>query len=276
VLFQFTYFVTLLFFIRMRGGKLLWTAHNLLPHAATPIPGIDCLGRRIVIALSHRIFVHSMSAAPVIEERFPRARGKIALIQHGHWVDYYPRTQTKRQARDKLRLPPDAFVFLFIGQCREYKNIHGLVKAYRDLSLNSILLIAGKFQQDDYQKNILAMADGDERIRIFAHFIPDRELQDFLCACDCVVLPYLDILTSGAAMLALSFGRPVVSVRLGCLPDLIIDEVGVLFDPKDPDGLRGALIAIRDRQFDERRILTHARTFSWSDSAKAFIQALDE
>lgn len=275
LLILFIRFITVLLLVRMRRAKLLWTAHNLMPHVPTPIPGMDWLGRRIVIGLSHRVFVHGASAGAVLYKRFPSARAKIALIHHGHWVDYFPRTQTKRQARDKLRLHPDAFVFLFIGQCKEYKNIHGLIKAYRDLPLNSILLIAGEFQRYDYQQKILAMVEGDERIKLFSRYIPDDELQDFLSACDCVVLPYLEILTSGAAMLAFSFGRPVVSVRMGCLKDIVTDEVGLLYEPNNPDGLHEALIEAETRSFDEEEILAHARRFSWTTTARSFIDALN-
>ena len=47
-------------------------------------------------------------------------------------------------------------------------------------------------------------------------YIPDAELQVWLRAADVVVLPFRDILTSGSAILALSFGRAVVAPALGC------------------------------------------------------------
>ena len=275
LLFRFIRFVLLLLLVRMRGAKLLWTAHNLMPHERTPFPGLDLLGRRVVIALSYRIFAHGPSAATALEERFPHVRRKLALIHHGHWLGCYPRTLSKLQARSKLNVPPESYVFLFIGSCKEYKNVHGLIEAFRNLPFKSLLLIAGNFQKDDYKQRILAMIDGDERIKLYPHFIPDEELQDFLGACDCVVLPYLEILTSGAAMLALTFGRPVVSVKRGHLKDIVTDEVGILFDPSDADGLNRALIEVKERYFDEERILAHARRFSWENSAITFIKALD-
>ena len=271
---MFIRFVAVLVLVRIRGAKLLWTAHNLLPHVPSPIPGMDWLGRRVVIGLSHRVYVHGESAGAALEKRFPQVRGKIAMIQHGHWVDYFPHTQSKSQARAKLGISLDAYVFLFIGQCREYKNIPGLINAFRNLPFDSLLLIAGKFSPDDYQGKILAMVEGEERIKLFPRYIPDEELQDFLSASDSVVLPYLEILTSGSAILALSFGRPVVSARMGCLKDLVTDEVGVLFEPTDPDGLYQALTVIGQRRFDEQRIIAHARRFSWTDSARSFVDAL--
>ena len=275
VLLLFVRFVAVLLLVRMRGAKLLWTAHNLMPHVPTPIPGMDWLGRRIVIGLSHRVFVHGASAGAALEKRFPQVSDKLALLQHGHWIDYYPHTRSKSQARSRLGIRSEAYVFLFIGWCKEYKNVDGLIKAFRQLPFEALLIIAGKFQRDEYRKLILAMAEGDQRIKVYPCHVPDEELQDFLGACDCVVLPYFEILTSGAAMLALSFGRPVVSVKMGCLMDVVANEVGVLFDPNNPDGLQQALIEVKRRCFDEQKILAHARGFSWNDSARSFIEALD-
>jgi beta-1,4-mannosyltransferase len=275
LLVAFVRFVVLLLLVRMRGAKLLWTAHNLVPHDPTEIPGMDYLGRRIVIALSHRVFAHGTNAAAVIKGKFPQVRGKLVVIEHGNWIDHYPRTRSKLEARDKLGIKPSDYVFLFIGMCKEYKNVHGLIRTFSELSSESLLLIAGKFQSADYRHTIFALADGNARIKIYPYYIADEDLQDFLCACDCVVLPYQEILTSGAAMLALSFGRPVVSIRCGSLQDVVTEEVGVLFDPADPDGLAQALIEVRKRYFDEQRILAHARRFSWENSAQVFIKALD-
>jgi beta-1,4-mannosyltransferase len=62
----------------------------------------------------------------------------------------------------------------------------------------------------------------------------------FLRAADAVVLPYRDVLTSGSAILAMTFGLPVVAPRIGCLPEAL-DGCSILYDPDRPPGLRAAL-----------------------------------
>jgi len=64
-------------------------------------------------------------------------------------------------------------------------------------------------------------------------------------AADLVVLPYLDILNSGSAIWALSFGRPVLLPNRGAMPELA-ESVGSdwvrLFDgPLDEHQLADAL-----------------------------------
>jgi len=274
VLAQFARFIALLLLIRARRGKLLWTAHNLFPHERTSVRGIDRLGRRLVIGLSHRVFAHGRHAAEVLTRTFPRVEPKLTLIEHGNWMDRYPNIRSRHEARDRLGLAAGAHVFLFIGACKEYKNVDGLIDTFRGLDIDSCLLIAGQFRNADYLRKITALASGDPRIRLLPRYIADDEIQDFLNAADCVVLPYRDILTSGSGMLPLSFGRPVVSVRMGHLRDIVNEDVGILFDPAEPDGLRRALLDARQRHFDEGRILAHARRFSWERSARAFIDAL--
>lgn len=270
----FARWFALLALIRLRGARIAWTAHNLLPHDRHSISWMDPLARRIVIALARKILVHGPSAAKELSARFPSAAGKIAHIPHGNWADYYPVTSTREATRSKLGIPVDTYVYLFIGLCKPYKNLHGLVKTFRTLPGDSVLLVAGKFEDPNYQKHVEALASGDQRIRIIPGFIPDDMIQRYLVACDAVVAPYNEILTSGTAMLAMSFGRPIISVNRGFLKDVVTDKVGLLFSPESTDGLTDALAAARNRRFDEKEILSYAREFTYEDAASKLIASL--
>ena len=66
-------------------------------------------------------------------------------------------------------------------------------------------------------------------------------MQMYLRAADAVVLPYKDVLTSGSAILAMTFGQPVIAPAIGCLPESLGAEGTILYDPSTPDGLERAL-----------------------------------
>ena len=106
-------------------------------------------------------------------------------------------------------------------------------------------------------------------------FIPAEELQVYLNAADVVVLPYKDILTSGAAVLAMSFGKPVIAPKLGCVAELIEEGVGgFLYDPEDEDGLLNAMrkaITANLRALGEYN-LQKARELDWLRAAKATLE----
>lgn len=270
----FARFVALLLLARAKGGQLAWTAHNLLPHDRCQIPALDILGRHLVIMLSRLILVHGPGPAEVLQARFPGVRGKLISIPHGHWIGYYQSDLSKDEARRFLAVPQGKPLFLFIGLCKPYKSLHELIAAFLSSDLDATLVVAGKFSDVGYRNQIVELADGDPRIHIREGFIPDEQMQHHLIACDYVVVPYREILTSGTAMLALSFGRPLISVDFGFLRDVISAEVGILFSHDDPDGLASALAEAVNRSFDEESIIRHARQFSFAQAARSFVRSL--
>jgi len=60
-------------------------------------------------------------------------------------------------------------------------------------------------------------------------------------ACDVCVLPYRDSTTSGAAVLAFSFGKPVIAPAMGSFLELVADGRGIAYDPAESDGLLHAM-----------------------------------
>ncbi len=85
------------------------------------------------------------------------------------------------------------------------------------------------------------MAKDDARISFHVKFIPDNEIQIFLNAANVVVLPFARILTSGTANLAMSFRRPIIVPKTGCLPELVAKDSGWLFEPDNSKFLAEAM-----------------------------------
>jgi glycosyltransferase involved in cell wall biosynthesis len=171
---------------------------------------------------------------------------------------------TRAQARERLGVSPDEFVYLHVGRCRPYKGLEALMTAFPQVAPPAELIIAGKFSSSAYQREILARADTLAKVLVVPRSIADDELQLYLNACDCVVLPYRAVLTSGTALLALSFGRPVIAPDMGAMRDHVAPGSGILYDPAQPDGLLRAMQDIRSRRFDAEAIKGQAREFSWS------------
>jgi glycosyltransferase involved in cell wall biosynthesis len=274
-LIRFARFALLLLYAHLLGARLIWTAHNLLPHDRCPLLFIDTMACRWVILLASLILVHGPGPAQILAKKFPGSVGKMVEIPHGHWIGYYPINLDQGQARQLLGLTAEDFVFLFVGLCKPYKNLHELIRVFRSLDLPARLLVAGKFQDRAYRDHIFALAADDSRIRIDEGFIADEDLQRYLLASNFVVAPYREILTSGTAMLALSFGRPLISLDVGFLRDVVPQSAGILFDSEDPQGLAKALVQAAGTHFDEQGILDHARQFSYDDAARIVIQAAE-
>jgi beta-1,4-mannosyltransferase len=272
----FLRFVLMLILIRARGGRLMWTAHNVLPHERSVFRWMDVVARHIVIGLSDAVFVHGREAAGIVGRRFPRSRAKLRQIPHGNWIDYYPKRGDRSTARQELGIPDRTYAYLFIGLCKPYKNLEELLRAFREVDGDCVLLVAGAFPDPAYFRQIEMLAHEDSRVKLFPGFVPDDRIHVYLQACDAVVVPYREVLTSGTAMLALSFGRPVLSVDRGFLRDVINSEVGMLFATADRSALVGTLRAARDRQFSADIIMAHARKYTFAAAAKAFKDTIRE
>lgn len=271
---SFFRFTALLVLLRIKGTRLVWIAHNLMPHDPSRIRQLDIIGRRLVVRLSERILVHGQHAANVLQERFPGALGKIVLIPHGHWIDHYKREMSPERARLKLGIPKEAFVYLFIGACKSYKGLDALVTAFRSCGTGDFLVIAGKFQDPIYEAQILSLIGRNGQVIMRSGFIEDDDLQMYLRACNVVVAPYREILTSGTAMLAMSFGRPIVSIKAGFLIDVVDETVGLLFDATDPAGLVDALQDVKNLRFDENAIVDCARKYTFEQAASALLKTM--
>jgi beta-1,4-mannosyltransferase len=198
-------------------------------------------------------------------------------IVHGHFLDYYPMRATREEARRRLGLPPDARVFAFVGNCRRYKNVTALLTAFQQRFDDAWLVIAGKCPEAAYRAELEALIRSKpERIVRELRYIDDAELQYFVRAADAVVLPFQDVLTSGSAILALSFGRPVVAPRLGNLIEVVNEEAGVLYDADDPGGLANGMRAVLSGPFDQDAIMRYAASLRWQDAAATVLAALRE
>jgi glycosyltransferase involved in cell wall biosynthesis len=225
--------------------------------------------------MSTYFFIHGPSAQAEVLREFPTVTGRTVLIQHGHWINYYPNTMSSAMARSRLGLTEKEYVFLFIGLCKPYKNLEGLIRAFGQLPANPILVIAGKFQDASYEAAVRAET-GLSRNRIILHpgFVRREDMQIYLRACNVLVTPYKEVLTSGSAILGLSFGRPVIAPAMGCLKDLIVEGCGLLYEPSRPKGLQDAMRAAMDVKFDELNIMAEALKLDWRESARIVVNRL--
>ena len=137
----------------------------------------------------------------------------------------------KKAQRKRLNLPPDAFVVLFIGNLVPQKGVSDLAEAFSALAMqNSRLVLVGQGP---------CRPRGD-RIVYFGNR-PNREIPGILAAADMLALPSHHeglgqvILEAGAA------GLPVVGADTGGIRDLLSEDRGWLFPPKNVAALCGNL-----------------------------------
>jgi beta-1,4-mannosyltransferase len=199
------------------------------------------------------------------------AYSRATVIPHGNYIHIYENVIDKMQARKQLRLNTEDIVYLYFGQIRPYKGTLELIDTFRKLDApRTELLIAGSPYNNEIVEDILKRCNKNENIKTILKFIPDDEIQIYMNASDIVALPYKDILTSGAVMLAMSFGKPIIAPLIGCIPDVLDNEGGLLYNPSDDNGLLEAMRHALDADLIKmgKHNLELAKQLQWDDIAK--------
>jgi glycosyltransferase involved in cell wall biosynthesis len=268
----FARFLFLLLLARWRKARLIWTVHNLYPHDPCNIPKLDRVVRWILVKSASLFLIHGPSAEQMVLETFPAVKGRALLIPHGNWIGYYPDRITCQEARARLGWNDETgFVFLFLGLCKPYKGLEELIQSVQSLPGNPRLVIAGAFQSPQYEQRIRdAVAGSRSPILLVPGFVRTEDVQIYLRSCNAVVAPYLKTLTSGSAMMAMSFGRPVIAPAVGHLRDVVAAGCGVLYEQSDPNGLAVAMSAAMQASFAESGIKQSAARHTWQDAARIF------
>jgi glycosyltransferase involved in cell wall biosynthesis len=228
--------------LKLGGIKIVWTAHNLKNHENL-YPLSDRFFTSFIIKLSDAIITHcEVAKAELVSQFRLKTADKIFTVYHGNYIDCYENKISKPEARKHLAIPDTSLTFLFLGHIRPYKGISELIETYQQLDQrDTCLAIAGKVYDAEMAEQLQQKASDDDNIRFFPGFVPDDQIQVYMNACDVVVFPYRRILTSGAVILAMSFGKACIAPRIGCIGEILSDTGAFLYDVNDSQGLSQAL-----------------------------------
>ena len=166
-----------------------------------------------------------------------------AVLSTGIDLARFSARPDRASARAAVGLAPETFVILYVGALLPQKGVLDLAAAVRALGWpDAVALFAGAGP---------ARPDGPG-IRLLGPR-PNRDIPDLLAAADVLVLPSWHEGLGLAAVEAGAAGVPVIGARTGGLADLLADECGYLFTPRDVDQLARALRDLRADPGEARR-----------------------
>jgi glycosyltransferase involved in cell wall biosynthesis len=225
---------------RTLGYCVVWTVHEVYPHEKAG-KRVDKVGGSILAKFSSLLMAHDRITASAAEREFHLRRGRVEIVPHASYEGFYPPGRERCAVRRRLRLADEVFVFLSFGHIRAYKDLGVLVSAFTSLPQTDIALVIAGLAMDEHSADVIrAVAETDGRIRAELRFIPDDEVAELFSAADAIVISRRDGGTSGALVLALTLGVPVVAAE--SYSDLTDgDSVGWLFDPGVDGSLHDAL-----------------------------------
>jgi glycosyltransferase involved in cell wall biosynthesis len=241
---QVAAFLTRFRLARHLGYRVVWTAHNILPHRA-PLPPLHVAIRRMMMREADAVIAHCEAGRAALLRRFPR-KGPVHVVPIGHYKGIYPVTMSRAEARAALGVASSQFVYLALGNIAAYKGLERFVVAFRQVAGDhDVALIAGRNRDAALVEKLQRLSVADPRIGLHAAYIPDEAMQQYLLAADVMVAPFEHILTSSSVIVGLSYGLPVIAPDLGCLPELVKSGAGIIYGANDGEALARALQEIK-------------------------------
>ena len=239
--------------IRRNGGAVVWTAHNVSPHALSSQYHERVWGRFFpqfrqkvdaLIGLTSRSLDLMCDAYPDLRQcsRF--------VVPHPHYRTVYPAQPSRRDARAAIGLAQGRFVLAMIGTIRRGKGVTQAVQVFRKVRKeNEVLFISGQCSDPELAADIQSATGNDSGVIFQNRYLPDAELVYSFAAADAVLINQSATLNSGTLLLALSMNRPTIAPAKGSIVELA-ESVGAgwistFSSEVGPDALRDCLDAIQ-------------------------------
>jgi glycosyltransferase involved in cell wall biosynthesis len=214
--------------------------HNISPWRA-----------RIIGKFLRAIITHCDTTKQEIIQAFSLKEDKVFMIPHGNYIGYYKNQISRLDARKILGVPAENFIFLLLGYIYRYKGVLEAIDSFQNLQQEEIsLVIAGKTDEEQLQEMIREKIKDYPNILFVPGRVPEDEIQIYMNACDCVVLPYKVFTSSGVALLAMSFGRACIAPNVGFFSDVLDESRAILYDSTYEEGLLEAMKCAIEKKKD--------------------------
>ena len=235
---------------------IVFTAHGLL------YEGFDSLRRRLQF-FSRRICAIAAVSEQVRDRHisYLNWRGRTRVVPNGV-PEICRNPHDRREVREELGIGEDEFVFLAVGNPRPEKAFEDLIAAAVEVGQRRpdsafSVLIAGTLSDSQYcgalrQK---AEASGVEGLRLLGY---RRDVDRLYSAADAFVLSSRSEGLPMVLLEAMTAGLPIISTRVGGIPDAVPDGCGLLVEPNQPSSLAEGMLELLTGGKDRCQIMGQA------------------
>ena len=229
--------------------------------------GINKVMTRRTLAAADTVLTvsHAMRAATIADYGGPAGEGH-AIVNAIDTGIFHPRDQA--QMRQKLGVPAQTKVIVYVGRLVETKGMRELLVAFQrlaaqDASLHLALVGDGVMRQE---LATLVQASGLSGRVLMPGGMEPPQVAECICASDVLTLPswsegYPNVVVEGIAC-----GCPVVATDVGGTREIINADNGIMVAPKDVDALTQALSDAMSRPWD-RQAMASAMRRGWHEVA---------
>lgn len=198
--------------LRDAGVRIVWTVHNVLPHdLAYLLPEVRLC--RWLAAHADAVTIMNESTPRLVRPWYRLREDAVRRMPHPSYVGRYPEGPGRERARRSLEIPADARVALMLGTLRPYKGIEDVVAAMpriRSSDPQFRLLVAGE-RGPGFSDEAVGALSATDGVTAHVGYLDAEQVATWCEAADVMLLPYRAGLNSGVALLAATFGLPVVA-----------------------------------------------------------------
>ena len=208
-----------------------------------------------VIAISNGMYTRAV-------EELHIDPGKVDIVPHA--VDTAKYSYIESDVRERLGIPRDVPLVLFVGRLEARKGVHVLCQAIPEVigSMPSArFVLVGRDtttpQGGSVKSYITKQAERrgfSDNLALIDFMFPD-ELTALYSACDVFVLPSLWEGFSMVVLEALACGKPVVATSVGGVPDIgLTPPSGIVVAPNNTKELTEAILALLSLNDEDKRL----------------------
>jgi len=219
------------------GAKLLGLPIVVTPHIHLSEPQVFDIGYYDAVLSGSNLIL----AVTDLEKRHLMTRGiageKIVVGGNSVGAEAFELLDA-RECRQRIGIPEEAFVLLFLSRKTEYKGLETILRAFTSLreKYEGLVFVAAG-PETDYSRRLLQDYNGLPQFINFGA-VSDREKVELFNACDVLLLPSRAEAFGIVFLEAWAVKKPVIGARSGAIPYVITEgEDGLLIEPGDAEGL---------------------------------------
>ncbi|MBR5794560.1 MAG: glycosyltransferase family 4 protein [Erysipelotrichaceae bacterium] len=216
--------------LRKQGVKVMYTAHGFHFYKGAPllnwmiyypIEKICSYWTDVLITINQEDYN--------LATRKMRARRIEYVPGVGIDIDKFKNTVVnKKQKREELGIPEDAFLLLSVGELNENKNHELVIRALAEIKNKNIhYLIAGEGNLKSYLTNLCSELSLSDNVHLAGY---RKDVNELYMISDAFIFPSFREGLSVSLMEAMSVGLPCLVSKIRGNVDLITNEGGILFD----------------------------------------------
>lgn len=205
---------------------------------------------------------------------------QVLLAPDGVDLQQFQGVQTKKEARDLLKLPDDKILVVYTGHLYSWKGVDTLAQAAKLLDECFRVVVVGGSEEDVawYSKKY-----SDCSNIFFIGWRPHRLMPAYLKAADILVLPnsnkedISNTYTSPLKMFEyMASDRPIIASDLPSIREILTEEMAYFVRPNNPEalaiGIRDATINIEESRRRASQALREIARYSWASRARSILR----